>query len=53
MFCTNCGNKIKSEEEFCTSCGKAVNIIEGDNPNQNNITKDGGGAIKKLIKLCL
>jgi len=24
MFCTNCGNKIKDNEDFCTECGMSI-----------------------------
>jgi predicted amidophosphoribosyltransferase len=24
MFCTNCGNKTNTEDNFCGNCGKAI-----------------------------
>lgn len=28
MFCTNCGNKIEKDSEFCTKCGSSLNVSE-------------------------
>lgn len=53
MFCTNCGNKIKSEEKFCTHCGQEVNLTENKNSSATNVVKTGGNTIKKLLKICL
>ena len=27
MFCTNCGNKTNTEDNFCGNCGKAIKHI--------------------------
>lgn len=39
MFCTNCGNKITSDEKFCTHCGQARSIAERTMPDQINSVK--------------
>lgn len=40
MFCTNCGSKLETGQQFCTQCGTRVssndNIINAGNNNYNN-----------------
>ena len=53
MFCTNCGNKIISDEKFCTKCGQEVNLSENKNYSPLDVAKTGSVAVKKLLKVCL
>jgi len=58
MFCTNCGNQIKSDNKFCTKCGQLVSDgeknesinTEPKETSQNNIATTSRG-IKKLLKI--
>lgn len=37
-FCTNCGKKLKDNQEFCTSCGKSIK--SNDSNKQNSDIKE-------------
>ena len=51
MFCTNCGNTIKSEEKFCVGCGQVVNLSGGMKSPPIDIVNTRS-ARKRLLKIC-
>ena len=38
-FCTNCGNKLDENSDFCVKCGKKVNETETEMEKDNNTNK--------------
>tara|TARA_B100000508_G_scaffold120886_1_gene102231 strand:+ start:403 stop:1320 length:918 start_codon:yes stop_codon:yes gene_type:complete len=54
MFCTNCGNKIESGQNFCTSCGSpassAKKEIQRDVQRQANQTTEKQWTTGRIIK---
>jgi len=40
MYCTNCGNKIDDNTNFCPSCGKKIIRENNNKPQQNIPSKD-------------
>ncbi len=62
MFCTNCGNKIKDNEDFCTECGMSIINKKNNHKNteaetvstpkkENEEQIKAGGTLLKKIKL--
>lgn len=37
MYCKNCGNSIKENENFCTNCGTKINKVNLESDNQGNL----------------
>lgn len=39
MYCSNCGNKLKSDDKFCSNCGNSVNksekLVENTSESEN------------------
>mgnify|MGYP004666637511 FL=1 len=56
MFCTNCGNKLKGNEEFCPNCGENIKLVkekvESSNKKRNNF-KDFFKKYKKQMIIIL
>ena len=55
MYCSNCGNQVKSEDKFCERCGiylnNNVSNINSNVPNQNKSTNTS--LVLGIIACCL
>ncbi|OQB53782.1 MAG: hypothetical protein BWX97_00497 [Firmicutes bacterium ADurb.Bin146] len=50
MFCTNCGNKLEPDQQFCTQCGsRANNRNIQNNVNNNNQTASSSSNVVWII----
>lgn len=49
MFCSKCGNEIKTNDKFCSSCGQEVNKNNKETMDISEIIKEFG---KNKIEAC-
>lgn len=45
MFCSNCGEKLPPEAEFCPNCGSHEGVGAGNNSGGQSASSDGGAPV--------
>ena len=50
MFCTQCGNEIRANENFCTSCGAKVNRKKTEFEEVEDFIYEGSMKVGKFAK---
>lgn len=46
MYCTNCGNKLNNNDNFCNNCGEKRVELENVNVNNNNVNNNNSNGMK-------
>ena len=53
MYCTNCGNKLNNNDNFCNNCGEKRIELENINVNSNVVNKNNSSNGMKTASIIL